>query len=84
MRILDVQSFLDVTPSVRNFASLTSIAGGILAIIVGGVALLGTRTVASPAWNIVLLIMGLVVSSLGGILVVLGGIIGLISIYVKH
>jgi hypothetical protein len=83
LRIVELQTLLDLSPTLRNVASISSIAGGILAIVVGVIALLGTRQVASPSWNIVLLILGLVASGLGGILVLLGSIIGLVSIYVK-
>ncbi len=49
----------------------------------GALALLGAREVASAAWNIILLVLGLFVGSLGGILVFVGALIGLVGIYGK-
>lgn len=82
-RVIDVNALTDLTPTIRSIASLTGVATGIFAMVVGAIALLGTQQVKSPAWNIVLLILGLIVSSLGGVLVFVGSIIGLVSIYVK-
>jgi len=51
--------------------------------IVGGVvALVGSRSVASLVWGIVLVAIGLVLGGIGGALVVAGGVLGLIAKYV--
>ena len=62
-----------------NLARLGSLTG----IVVGILALVGSREVDNPAWSLILLILGLFVGSLGGILVFIGGLIGLVSHYVK-
>jgi len=62
-----------------NFVRLGSLTG----IVVGILTLVGSREVANPAWSLILLILGLFVGSLGGILVFIGGLIGLVSRYVK-
>jgi len=62
-----------------NFVRLGSLTG----IVVGILALVGSREVANPAWSLILLILGLFVGSLGGVLVFIGGLIGLVSHCVK-
>ena len=71
---------LELGTNLARLGSLTSIVVGIL---VGILALVGSREVANPAWGLILLILGLFVGSLGGILVFIGGVIGLVAHYVK-
>ncbi len=66
-----------------NLARLGSLTGIVVGVVVGILALVGSREVANPAWSLILLILGLFVGSLGGILVFIGGLIGLIAHYVK-
>ncbi len=66
-----------------NIARLGSLTGIVVGVIVGILALVGSREVANPAWSLILLILGLFVGSLGGILVFIGGLIGLVAHYVK-
>lgn len=82
--ITDVRSALELSPGVRSIASLTNIGAGIVAVFLGILALLGTRQILNPAWNVVLLILGIVVGGLGGVLVFIGSLIGLVEIYVKR
>jgi hypothetical protein len=51
---------------------------GIVMLICGVIAIIGSRSVTTLVWSIVLIIVGLIGGGLGGLLVVLGGIIGLI------
>jgi hypothetical protein len=57
--------------------------GGILTLIMGIIAIVGAKNVNTLAWAVVLLIVGLVGGSFGGLLVALGGLIGLISVLTK-
>ena len=66
-----------------NLARLGSLTGIVIGILIGILALIGSKEVANPAWSLILLILGLFVGSLGGILVFIGGLIGLIAHYVK-
>ncbi len=68
LRIVDVQTLFDLSPALGYIASITGLAGGVLASAVGILALLGMKQLSSPSWNIILLILGLLVSSLGCIL----------------
>ena len=80
LQVLDIGALSDFG---TNFARLGSLTGIIVGILVGILALVGSREVANPAWSLILLILGLLVGSLGGILVFIGGLIGLIAHYVK-
>lgn len=66
-----------------NVARLGSLTGIVVGVLVGILALIGSKEVANPAWSLILLILGLFVGSLGGILVFIGGLIGLVAHYVK-
>jgi len=55
----------------------------IVAIIIGVICVIGSRSVGTLVWAIVLLVLGIVSGGLGGALVILGAILGLVSIFVK-
>ena len=67
-------------PSVLG--SLGGAFWGIIEIILGVVAIYGAKRVTDLTWAIVLIVVGLIGGGLGGILVLLGGIVGLVSKYV--
>ena len=80
LEAINVGGLMDFVTNLVRLGSLTGIVVGIL---VGILALVGSREVANPAWSLILLILGLFVGSLGGILVFIGGLIGLVAHYVK-
>ncbi len=80
LQAIDVRALMDFS---TNLARLGSFTGTVVGILVGILALVGSREVANPAWSLILLILGLFVGSLGGILVFIGGLIGLVAHYVK-
>ena len=55
----------------------------IVAIIIGVICVIGSRSVGTLVWAIVLLVLGIVSGGIGGVLVILGALLGLISILVK-
>ena len=57
--------------------------GGIVTIVCGIIAIIGARSAGTLVWAIILIIVGIVGGGLGGLLVVLGGIIGLVSVLAK-
>jgi hypothetical protein len=61
-----------------HFASL----GAILSLILGVVAIVGSKHATDLLWAIILLIVGYVGGGIGGLLVLVGGILGLVSKYV--
>lgn len=56
---------------------------GIVTIICGIIAIIGAKSVTTIVWAIVLIIVGIIGSGLGGLLVILGGLIGLIAVIIK-
>jgi hypothetical protein len=53
--------------------------GGVLSIVTGIIAIVGSRSASDTVWAIVLIVIGLIGGGLGGLLVILGGILGLLS-----
>ncbi len=53
----------------------------ILTLILGVVAIIGAKRVTELLWAIILIIIGLIGGGIGGILVLIGGILGLVSRY---
>jgi hypothetical protein len=80
LQAVDMRSLLDLTPNVRSLGLFTS---ALIALIVGALALVGSMQVSSPVWMIILLVLGYLVGSLGGILVFIGALIGLVTALVK-
>jgi phosphate starvation-inducible membrane PsiE len=62
---------------------LTGALYSVVAIIIGVICVIGSRSVGTLVWAIVLLVLGIVSGGLGGILVILGALLGLVSIFVK-
>jgi hypothetical protein len=57
--------------------------GGIVTLIMGVIAIIGARSASTLVWAIVLIIVGAIGGGLGGLLVLLGGIFGLVSVLSK-
>jgi hypothetical protein len=62
---------------------LTGAMYSIVAIIIGVICVVGSKSVGTLVWAIVLLVLGIVSGGLGGVLVILGALLGLVSIFVK-
>ena len=55
----------------------------IVAIVIGAICVIGSKSVGTLVWAIVLLVLGIVSGGIGGVLVILGALLGLVSIFVK-
>ena len=55
----------------------------IVAIIIGVICAIGSKSVGTLVWAIVLLVLGIVSGGIGGALVILGALLGLVSIFAK-
>jgi hypothetical protein len=73
-------AFMMFMPSVLG--SLGGAFWGIIEIILGIVAIYGAKRATDLTWDIILIVVGIIGGGLGGILVLLGGIVGLVSKYV--
>jgi hypothetical protein len=62
---------------------LTGAFYSIVAIIIGAICIIGSKSVGTLVWAIVLLVLGIVAGGIGGVLVILGALLGLLSIFVK-
>lgn len=80
----------DVGPGVAGFPSIFDwkvllLLGirGIVTLICGIIAIIGAKSASTLVWAIVLIIVGLIGGGLGGFLVLLGGILGLVTVLSK-
>ncbi len=80
LQIVGSRSILDLTPNLRSLGLFT---GAIIGLIIGVLALIGASQVSSPVWTIILMVLGYLVSRLGGILIFIGALIGLVTALVK-
>jgi len=55
---------------------------GIISLILGIVAVIGSKRAAQLLWAIVLIIVGFIGGGIGGLLVLIGGILGLVSHFI--
>ena len=56
---------------------------GIVSLVCGVIAIVGAKSANTLVWAIVLLIVGVIGGGLGGLLVVLGGLLGLVTVLTK-
>lgn len=64
-------------------AFLGRFAGSLISIVIGAICLIGARRVGTLVWGIVLLVLGIVAVGIGGTLVVIGALLGLLSLAIK-
>jgi hypothetical protein len=57
--------------------------GSVVTIICGALAIIGSKSATTLVWAIVLIIVGVIGGGLGGLLVVLGGLLGLVTVVSK-
>jgi len=77
----DIRGLLNFAPRVPSLDFFTN---AIVSILVGLLALVGAGRISSPAFGIILLVLGfLLIGSLGGILVFVGALIALVATFVK-
>ena len=83
MIIFSLASLLSFAISLPFHSPLGGYFGaGIITLILGVVAVIGAKRVNELIWAIVLIVVGFLGGGIGGLLVLLGGILGLLSIYV--
>jgi len=86
MIVLSLISMLGLAirvPSGLGLPGLTFGFGALLTLILGIIAVWGARNVGDLVWAIVLIVVGYIGGGLGGVLVLIGGIIGLLSRLVR-
>jgi hypothetical protein len=57
--------------------------GSIVTLIMGIIAIIGARSVNTLVWAVILIVVGAIGGGIGGLLVLLGGLIGVISVLSK-
>jgi hypothetical protein len=62
---------------------LTGTIRSLAHIVIGIVCIIGSRFVSNLVWAIVLLVLGIVAGTIGGTLIVIGAILGLVSVLLK-
>ena len=55
----------------------------IVAIIIGVICVIGSRSVGTLVWAIVLIVLGIISGGIGGALVIIGALLGLLTIFAK-
>ena len=62
---------------------LTGTIRSLAHIVIGIVCIIGSRFLSNLVWAIVLLVLGIVAGTIGGTLIVIGAILGLVSVLLK-
>ena len=65
------------------FEGIGRLGQGLLQIVIGLIAFFGHRQLKSLAWTVVILVLGIIAGGLGGILMVIGALIAIMTIFVK-
>ena len=83
MIILSLLSMLSFAVSLPFQSPIAGFFGaGIIAIILGVVAIIGSKKASELIWAIVLIVVGYLGGGIGGLLVLVGGILGLVSHFI--
>ncbi len=64
--------------------ALGPLSRDVFTVIVGIIAVIGSRYVRILGWSIALIVLGYIGGGLGGLLVLIGGILGLVSYFIRH
>ncbi|HYB84135.1 MAG TPA: hypothetical protein VED86_02305 [archaeon] len=80
--VLSLASLLHYPINLPLQVPLTGYFGiGVISLILGVVAVLGSKRVNQLIWGVILLAVGFLVGGVGGLLAMLGGVAGLLSRY---
>jgi hypothetical protein len=83
MVLLSLAGILNFTVNIPIQSPLLGFFGvGLISLILGIVALYGAKRVSVLLWAVILIVIGFLGGGIGGLLVLLGGIVGLISRYI--
>ena len=83
MIILSLAGLLNFAVNIPFNSPLLGYFGvGLVSLILGIVALYGAKRVSVLLWAVVLIVIGFLGGGIGGLLILLGGIVGLISRYI--
>jgi hypothetical protein len=83
MVLLSLAGILNFAVNIPFSSPLLGYFGvGLVTLILGIVALYGAKRVGVLLWAVVLIVIGFLGGGIGGLLVLLGGIVGLISRYI--
>jgi len=81
--VLSLASLLHCPINLPFQVPLTGYFGiGVISLILGVVAVLGSKRVNQLIWGVILLAVGFLVGGVGGLLAMLGGVAGLLSRYI--
>ena len=59
--------------------AIGALASGVLGLIIGIICVIGAKYVGHLGWAIVLIILGIIAGGIGGVLVIIGALLGLVS-----
>jgi hypothetical protein len=81
--LLSLAALLNLPLALPFRSPLTGYFGiGVITLILGVVAVIGSKRVHHLAWAVVLMAVGFLGGGIGGLLALLGGLLGLVSIYI--
>lgn len=65
--------------AISALAAIGTFAYGLVELLIGIVCVAGSKYVGNLGWAIVLIILGIIAGGIGGILVIIGALLGLVS-----